>query len=60
MAAGSFPGGSESDLMAEFRFEVRHFLPMQYRANKAPEPTAPSVTIRADARLAPAAAVAHL
>ncbi len=28
--------------------------------NKAPEPTSPSVTIRAGARLAPAAAVAHL
>ena len=40
--------------------ELRHAFPMQYRANKAPEPTSPSVTIRAGARLAPAAAVAHL
>ncbi len=31
-----------------------------FSTNKALEPTSPSVTIRADARLAPAAAVAHL
>jgi hypothetical protein len=30
------------------------------KPNKAPEPTSPSVTPRADARVAPAAAVAHL
>ena len=35
--------------------------PIPYnQPNKAPEPTSPSVTIRAGARLAPAAAVAHL
>ncbi len=33
---------------------------MQYRPNKALEPTITSVTIRAYARLAPAALVAHL
>ncbi len=31
-----------------------------FSTNKAPEPTSPSVTIRADARIAPAGAVAHL
>ena len=34
--------------------------PIAQRANKAPEPTSTSVTIRADARLAPAVLVAHL
>ncbi len=33
---------------------------MKYRPNKAPEPTPTSVTICADAQLAPAAVVAHL
>jgi hypothetical protein len=42
------------------RPEVSHLLPESKEPNQSLEPTSPSVTIRADARLAPAGAVAHL
>jgi hypothetical protein len=36
------------------------YMKLQKRANQSPEPTAMSVTPRADARVAPATTVAHL
>ncbi len=50
-----FPGSNSDEAPPPVQVSSTYF-----STNKAPEPTSPSVTIRADARLAPAAAVAHL
>ena len=50
-----FPGGNLNEGIRSPEVFVPYF-----STNKALEPTSPSVTIRAGARLAPAAAVAHL
>ena len=50
-----FPGGNSDEAPPPVQVSSTYF-----STNKALEPTSPSVTIRADARLAPAAAVAHL
>jgi hypothetical protein len=46
--------------MTKFEFEERNFFPMQYRPNKAPEPTTTSGTVAAEPLGVPAAVVAHL
>ncbi len=50
-----FPGSNSNEGIRSSELFVPYF-----STNKTLEPTAPAVTIRADARLAPAGAVAHL
>jgi hypothetical protein len=52
--------GSRFSFQELVRFFFSVSVPRLRSPNKAPEPTGTSVTIRADARLAPAALVAHL